>query len=99
MSKPDDVPQDVWAAAERAICTEGVYVRGNLSHMLVVERCARAIMAEREACAVIVDDLAWVIQGEAERAPTSILRRASSAQKHAVETAAVAIRSRTQPRR
>lgn len=41
MTKPDDIPQDIWDAAHRAIEDNDFTGRGPS----VVERCARAIMA------------------------------------------------------
>lgn len=57
MTKPDDIPQEVWDAAQAALSTMPTY--GDPE-----EQChatARAILAERERCAsqaeAIVDDL------------------------------------------
>ena len=51
MGKPDDIPQDIWDAASNAVGAAGVYTSGTLSHLLLLERVARAIIAERERCA------------------------------------------------
>ncbi len=50
--KPDDIPEDVWDAAR------GVWFTMPALHRweTVVELYARAIMAEREACAKIADE-------------------------------------------
>ena len=58
MSKPDDIPQDVWEAAYAVLVK---LMRGALATvngktaMQDIETIARAIMAEREACAAIID--------------------------------------------
>ncbi len=44
MQKPDDIPQDIWDTAHRAIEDNDFTGRGPS----VVERCARAILEERE---------------------------------------------------
>ena len=45
MTKPDGIPQDVWQQAEAALFD------GSSNVMKIIEAIARAIMAEREACA------------------------------------------------
>lgn len=45
MTKPDDIPQDVWDAARDVVKRQGILAT------------ARAIMAEREACATLVEEL------------------------------------------
>jgi hypothetical protein len=62
MSKPDDIPQDVWNTATVALYGSAPpeYVRAN---RVLISRCARAIMAaekrgeerERAACAEMAD--------------------------------------------
>lgn len=50
--KPDDIPQDVWDAAAFAVCSFRVVSE---EKAVIVERCARAILAEREANAKKVE--------------------------------------------
>lgn len=47
MSKPDDIPQDVWDAARGVVWSFG----GAVLDPFHAERVARAILAERERCA------------------------------------------------
>jgi hypothetical protein len=73
--KPEDIPQDVWDAAEfvgEAI--HGRHVRGWVSWPLITasgpppqEIVARAIMAERERCAAVADTyfMRWENDGSA----------------------------------
>jgi hypothetical protein len=49
MSKPDDIPQDVWETADA--CFEQGTVLGQRAQVTI----ARAILAERERCAAIID--------------------------------------------
>jgi hypothetical protein len=49
MSRPDDIPQDVWDAAERAYVHDDYFEQ--------VEMTARAILAERERCAKVAEIL------------------------------------------
>jgi hypothetical protein len=68
MSKPDDIPQDVWDAAINAASAAvreddpGFYITKRATDVLM-EASARAILAERERCAVIADtaagDASW----------------------------------------
>lgn len=57
MSKPDDIPQDLWDHVERAVVPMGIL--GSDVGNRTVQNCCRAIMAakaeEREACASICD--------------------------------------------
>lgn len=132
MTKPDDVPQDVWDAAEAALDlmpSHGVQMRhhrienisrailardavwasaasyGDGSPMFTPDRLREsiaglmasrdtAIMAEREACAQVVDTMAEVIMDESKAEDWLEQRRATSAQVHAVQAAAAAIRNR-----
>lgn len=50
MSKPDDIPRDVWYDAYKVVGQVGTYM-GSLSHMVVLERVARAILSERTKAA------------------------------------------------
>ena len=58
MSRPDDIPQDVWDAANRISEEVGSAILGrkapqeDLDLPVIV---ARAIMAERERCAALVE--------------------------------------------
>lgn len=52
MSRPEDIPQDVWEAAERPVW---LAVHSSLPMQVEV---ARAIMAERERCAKVADEQA-----------------------------------------
>lgn len=64
MTKPDDVPQDVWDAAVAALDlmpSHGVQMRHHR-----IENIARAIMAEREACALYHDNAASVFSAGAD---------------------------------
>lgn len=64
IGKPDDIPQDVWDTADAVgEAIHGKHVRGFISWPLMSESgvkpqiiVARAIMAEREACAQVVSD-------------------------------------------
>ena len=69
MNKPDDIPQDVWDSAERGM--EYLARRQEL--------IARAIMAEREACAVVA--LCWQdvsFSDTAEQIAAAIRKRGKS---------------------
>lgn len=64
MSRPDDIPEDIWAAAERVgEAIHGRHERGWVAWPLITEAgtdgpqkiVARAILAERERCAVIAE--------------------------------------------
>jgi hypothetical protein len=58
VSKPDDVPQDVWDAAVKAeLVVEDEFTDLNdwNSRDVATDIIARAIMAERERCAKIAD--------------------------------------------
>lgn len=82
MTKPDDIPQDVWQTAQY-ICTQ--------------ESIARAIMAEREACAAIAEIIAGHKPAEPVGTPWAAIH--SSAMEIGIKTAgiiAAAIRNRRQ---
>lgn len=53
MAKPDDIPQDIWNYAHRLHMDEGMLTHGKPN---VTRLVARAIMAEREACAQVIED-------------------------------------------
>ena len=57
MTKPDDIPQDVWDYARQLHLDEGILTCGkpNVTRLL-----ARAIMAEREACAELIEDISVI---------------------------------------
>lgn len=50
MTKPDDIPQDIWDAAIKSV--RSAWRRKSNA----AEGCARAIMAEREACALVAEN-------------------------------------------
>lgn len=54
MSKPEDIPQDVWDAADAVL-------DGNAWNPIRTEAIARTIMAERERCAKVAGD--YIISG------------------------------------
>lgn len=60
MSKPDDIPQDVWDAASKVATAPRV--TGALFSENYVLPIARAILSERERCAKVATD-------QAEREP------------------------------
>ena len=84
MSKPEDIPQDVWtrALAASVLIFDRLLDEGRIAVISIEARdqaavpIARAIMAakaeEREACAAIADD--WV--GGAEYIANAIRKRA-----------------------
>lgn len=52
MSRPEDIPQDVWDRAAFAVCG---FLAVNRVSFAPVERTARAILAERERCAKVAE--------------------------------------------
>lgn len=54
MTKPDDIPQDVWDAASTCLGFYDASPFGGITGQAVA-KIARAIMAEREACAVLAE--------------------------------------------
>lgn len=58
VSKPDDIPQDVWDAASYSVTAAPVYT-GALH-----ENVARAIMAERERCADLLDEESYAMRDQ-----------------------------------
>jgi hypothetical protein len=56
MSRPDDIPQEIWDRASEVVCDEGVYAKG-ASHLILVERCARAIHSLEESYAAVCETL------------------------------------------
>jgi hypothetical protein len=59
VSKPEDIPQDVWATSvkvELVVEVEFTDLRDWNSRDVATEVIARAIMAERERCAKIAGD-------------------------------------------
>lgn len=54
MTKPDDIPQDVWDAAND-MAAEWL-MPGGEGHTMASNDIARAIMAEREACALVAEE-------------------------------------------
>jgi len=59
MTRPDDIPQDLWDAAERPACRVVIDVAAG-QNWDIRPTIARAIMAERERCAAIADAYAEV---------------------------------------
>lgn len=63
MSRPEDIPEDVWVLARQAaspqyatdIKTHGMLVRGECDSWPIVKVPARAIMAERERAAKVAE--------------------------------------------
>lgn len=59
MSKPDDIPQDVWDVAwevdVEADFTFDGQTSGSAERLATAENIARAILAERERCAAFMD--------------------------------------------
>lgn len=55
MEKPDDIPQDVWDVASTAVGGVGTYTNGLLSHLVLLERVARAILDERQRLPDAID--------------------------------------------
>lgn len=60
MTKPDDIPQDVWDAAEDAFDTllcNDIQASGTAAQFRIdsITPVARAILAERERCARLAD--------------------------------------------
>ena len=56
--KPDDIPQDVWDVASKVV-TDADYIfdgRFDGGYTPTPEAIARAILAERERCARVVED-------------------------------------------
>ena len=53
MTKPDDIPQDVWETAVGWATAEAQMTAGR---PVVAHAVARAIMAEREACARVSEE-------------------------------------------
>ncbi len=88
MTRPDWCPEDVWAAANDA---------GSAERSFLGAAIARAIMAEREACAVVADDFAlaggklWERTDDRERASLHL------AQSYGATSVARAIRTRSAP--
>lgn len=73
--KPDWCPQGIWEAASKAVPP---YVSSN-----IIAEIARALIAEREACASLADDHSQALRGNFDRSSAI-----------AVEGIANAIRSR-----
>jgi hypothetical protein len=96
MSKPEDIPQDVWASAENALddmlcnCLEA---SGTTEQFRIdsITPLARAILAakaeEREACAVALEDLNVDYRDRFEAA-ASIRKRGEVNTAHKSETEA-----------
>lgn len=60
MSRPEDIPEDVWEAAcavERALPGPVRGGIGDLSNEVVARPIARAILAERERCLTVAQSL------------------------------------------
>lgn len=70
MTKPDDIPQDVWLAAA-LIYSEAVM----LNEIGQKKAFARAILAEREACALVADTHAAMVSHPASSATAEILAK------------------------
>lgn len=54
MTKPDDIPQDVWDAANMVSAVWKM--PGSDNHLALTVEIGLAIMAEREACARVLDE-------------------------------------------
>jgi len=104
MTKPDDVlltesikiPSDILEAAMQALkAARPRYesVDQYEAHWVAV---ARSIEAEREACAQVADTLVDVLTDEIADASTNMSRQILSTQRHAIQTAAAAIRRRSE---
>ena len=63
MSKPEDIPEDVWRAAEVA---HGQFADSSVT-MNLGEIIARAILAERERCAELIEASMIVDTEDGER--------------------------------
>jgi hypothetical protein len=80
MSKPEDIPQDVWLAANSFLTASMVGV--NIMSARSAEMVSYAILAERERCAQIADGIR-----------EEVLAAHQHERAHAVECVAVAIRN------
>lgn len=67
-----EIPADAWAAAD--VCCAEIEVNGDAATKYMREAIASAIMAERERCAKIADDL---MAGEDYGAVAAAIRGAS----------------------
>lgn len=101
MTKPADIPQSVWDDAKitfDALEYAGAAYRGEkLSELDRAEAHDRsaisyAILAEREACAKIVELCAEVISDEIAREESNMMRQALSSQRNALLMASASIR-------
>lgn len=105
MSKPDDVhiPESILLAAQRAQdaaieeCNRENYLRGfgsGYAKVVLDKHIALALLAEREACAQIVDAAIEAKDEDIAGEFRSILVRIASAQRYALTSVASTIRTR-----
>lgn len=93
MTKPDDIPQDVWDVAVGWATAEAQMTAGR---PVVAHAVARAIMAEREACAGIAGDIAAndLDKGRGDSMKDEAYRIANDIGKQTATVIAAAIRNR-----
>ena len=84
MSKPDDVPKDVWdRAADIDAAIQAYYHGYSSTHELI----ARAIMAETERCVKAVQTLIETVENEIAQSDENTHRMALSSQRHVLKMA------------